>query len=216
MPSFCLKETQGKGACRCFDPQSPPSVRIGILTFPLPSSAADSLIPTLAEPKTPREPVDLRIPDNYVQATLDKQTVLPPVTLATLLDNIQWVSFLALTVTPALGIYGFATHTLQLKTFLWAVGYYFMTGMSITAGASLPSGCAVRELAARARARPPGLQFLPRPSSPTDLPHRRSGSISISPFPRLPPAMGSSLVQRLTRAPVLLCHLWRRRRRGLN
>jgi hypothetical protein len=157
---------EGDGACRHQAGRHLRSNRILILSFLLPARHPDSLIPTLAEPKTPREPVDLRIPDNYVQATLDKQTVLPPVTLATLLDNIQWVSFLALTVTPALGIYGFATHTLQLKTFLWAVGYYFMTGMSITAGAfHLPE-----------------LRRLGRPCAPRAAPpQRRPGRPQISP-----------------------------------
>ena len=57
-------------------------------------------------------------------------------TLATLLDNIQWVSFLALTVTPTLAAIGLFTTPVQTKTFVWSVVYYFMTGLGITAGES--------------------------------------------------------------------------------
>jgi stearoyl-CoA desaturase (delta-9 desaturase) len=56
------------------------------------------------------------------------------VTLATLLDNIQWVSFLALTVTPTLAAIGLFTTPVQAKTVAWSVIYYFMTGLGITAG----------------------------------------------------------------------------------
>lgn len=60
--------------------------------------------------------------------------VLPPVTLSTLLENIQWVSFLALTVTPSLAIYGLLTTDWNTKTVVWSILYYFMTGLGITAG----------------------------------------------------------------------------------
>ena len=58
-------------------------------------------------------------------------------TLATLLDNIQWVSFLALTVTPTLAAIGLFTTPVQTKTAIWSVVYYFMTGLGITAGTSI-------------------------------------------------------------------------------
>ena len=57
-------------------------------------------------------------------------------TLSTLLENIQWVSFLALTVTPSLAIYGLLTTDWNTKTFVWSILYYFMTGLGITAGKS--------------------------------------------------------------------------------
>lgn len=38
------------------------------------------------------------------------------------------------TITPLLAVYGLVTSTWQLKTFIWAVVYYFATGLGITAG----------------------------------------------------------------------------------
>jgi hypothetical protein len=52
------------------------------------------------------------------------------------LDNIQWVSFIVLTVTPTLAIIGLFTTEWQLKTAIWSVVYYFITGLGITAGMS--------------------------------------------------------------------------------
>ncbi|CED83656.1 Delta 9 fatty acid desaturase [Phaffia rhodozyma] len=94
----------------------------------------DIKLPTLAEPKTPSEPTDLYIQDNYVQAMLDKQKTLSPITWRNLIHNIQWISFLAITVTPSIAIFGFFTTAWNTKTAIWSVIYYFMTGMSITAG----------------------------------------------------------------------------------
>ncbi|KAI5481749.1 hypothetical protein MNV49_000026 [Pseudohyphozyma bogoriensis] len=72
--------------------------------------------------------------DNYVRRVLAKEKPLPPITVATLLPNIQWVSFLALTVTPMVAVYGACTTALQTKTLVWCVVYYFITGLGITAG----------------------------------------------------------------------------------
>ncbi|KAM0790026.1 hypothetical protein ACM66B_005355 [Microbotryomycetes sp. NB124-2] len=74
------------------------------------------------------------IDDNYVRKVLAKEKPLPPITWKTLPQNIQVVSTLALTVVPALAIYGAFTTQLQLKTFIWAVVYYFYTGLGITVG----------------------------------------------------------------------------------
>jgi stearoyl-CoA desaturase (delta-9 desaturase) len=63
---------------------------------------------------------DQDIPDNYVSATIEKQKYLPPVTWSNLHKNIQWISFLALTVTPALAIYGIFTVPFNWKTATWA------------------------------------------------------------------------------------------------
>lgn len=79
-------------------------------------------------------PIDLNIPDNYVQHTLQTQPSLPPVTWANCLENITWISLLALTVTPALAVYGFYTTPLLWKTFWFSVFWYFVTGLGITAG----------------------------------------------------------------------------------
>jgi stearoyl-CoA desaturase (delta-9 desaturase) len=79
-------------------------------------------------------PSDIDVPDNYVTRTIETQKRLPPVTWGNLLKNIQWVSFLALTVTPALAIYGVFNVNWNTKTAIWSVIYYFITGLGITAG----------------------------------------------------------------------------------
>lgn len=60
------------------------------------------------------------VPDNYVQRTVENMKWLPPVTWRNLLQNIQWISFLALTIPPALAIYGLFTTPWQTKTAIWA------------------------------------------------------------------------------------------------
>lgn len=77
---------------------------------------------------------DSDIPDDYVTRTLQSQPPLPPIQWKNILSEIQWVSFIVLTTTPLLAIYGMFTTQLQLKTFIWAVVYYFITGLGITAG----------------------------------------------------------------------------------
>ncbi|GMK55425.1 hypothetical protein CspeluHIS016_0204810 [Cutaneotrichosporon spelunceum] len=77
---------------------------------------------------------DFVVPDNYVTRTVENMKMLPPVTWRTLHKNIQWISFFALTIPPAMAIYGLCTVPMQLKTFIWSVVYYFITGLGITAG----------------------------------------------------------------------------------
>jgi len=79
-------------------------------------------------------PSDINIPDNYVSYTIQKQKYLPPVTWKNLIFNIQWISFLAITITPSLAIYGMLTTPFNQKTFIWSIVYYFITGLGITAG----------------------------------------------------------------------------------
>lgn len=74
------------------------------------------------------------VSQNYVTRTVDNMTMLPPITWKNLLSNIQWISFTALTVPPAMALYGLFTLELNRKTIIWAVIYYFMTGLGITAG----------------------------------------------------------------------------------
>lgn len=69
--------------------------------------------------------------DNYVRRVLAKEKPLPPITLANLHKNINVVSTLALTVVPALSIYGALTTELKWQTALWAVLYYFYTVRSL-------------------------------------------------------------------------------------
>ena len=49
---------------------------------------------------------DDNIPPNYVQHTLTTVKPLPPIQWKNILNEINWVSFLALTVVPILAIYG--------------------------------------------------------------------------------------------------------------
>lgn len=63
-----------------------------------------------------------------------KEKPLPPITWRNVHKNINWVSFVVLTVVPILSFYGAATTKLQWQTALWAVIYYFYTGLGITAG----------------------------------------------------------------------------------
>ncbi|GAA5821841.1 hypothetical protein JCM3770_005558 [Rhodotorula araucariae] len=72
--------------------------------------------------------------DNFVRKVLAKERPLPPITLKTLPQNINVISTLALTVVPALAIYGAFTTELKYKTLAWAVAYYYFTGLGITAG----------------------------------------------------------------------------------
>lgn len=65
-------------------------------------------------------PSDADIPDNYVSYTIQKQKYLPPVTWRNLFWNVQWISLLALTITPMLTIYGIATVPYNRKTAIWA------------------------------------------------------------------------------------------------
>ncbi|KAI0342323.1 delta9-fatty acid desaturase [Trametopsis cervina] len=79
-------------------------------------------------------PADIDLPDNYVSWSLKSQKPLPPITMNNLLQNIQWVSFLVLTITPSLALYGALTVKLHWQTAVWSVIYYFITGLGITAG----------------------------------------------------------------------------------
>ncbi|KAH8917053.1 hypothetical protein BT69DRAFT_1355059 [Atractiella rhizophila] len=77
--------------------------------------------------------VDRALPDSYVQRAL-RTKPLPPITWNNWWKEINVVSTTALTVVPLLAIYGALTTPIQLKTFIWAIVYYFYTGLGITAG----------------------------------------------------------------------------------
>ncbi|GAA5888456.1 hypothetical protein JCM16303_002773 [Sporobolomyces ruberrimus] len=77
---------------------------------------------------------DVSPDDNYVRKVLAKEKPLPPITLSNLHKNINVISTLALTVVPILSIYGALTTEVKWQTALWAVVYYFYTGLGITAG----------------------------------------------------------------------------------
>lgn len=81
--------------------------------------------------------------DNYVRKVLAKERPLPPITLKTLPQNINVISTLALTVVPALAIYGAFTTQIRWQTALWSVIYYFYTGLGALPSRSgdVPSSC---------------------------------------------------------------------------
>ena len=108
------------------------------------SSTTTARPQVLTPPLTPRHssnslhdeniPIDIDIPDNYVYHVLANQKELPPITWKTLYKETQWISVIALTFTPIASIYGWFTTPLQFKTALFAIFYYFFTGVGITAG----------------------------------------------------------------------------------
>jgi len=71
---------------------------------------------------------------NYVRRTLAKEKPLPPITIRNVHKNINWISFIVLTVVPTLALYGAFTTKLTWQTAVWSVVYYFYTGLGITAG----------------------------------------------------------------------------------
>ncbi|KAH8830084.1 delta 9-fatty acid desaturase [Flagelloscypha sp. PMI_526] len=79
-------------------------------------------------------PDDLSVPANYVQHTLKTEKALPPIQFKNILSEISWISTLLLTLTPAIGIVGALTTPLKWQTAVFAVGYYYFTGLGITAG----------------------------------------------------------------------------------
>ena len=92
-------------------------------------------------------PTDLNIPDNYVQHTLKTTKPLPPVTLANVWGEINWISVTLLTVPPIVGIYGLFTTALQWRTGLLMFAWYLLTGLGqfgyfqvYDADAHLPTG----------------------------------------------------------------------------
>jgi len=83
--------------------------------------------------ETSTAPAD-NVPDNYVQHTLRTQKALPPFRWRIWWKEINWLNFTILIVTPILGVIGMYYTSLQLKTFVFAVVYYYITGLGITAG----------------------------------------------------------------------------------
>lgn len=71
---------------------------------------------------------------DYVQKTLKREKPLPPITWRNWYREINIVSTLALTIVPILAIYGAFTTPLIIPTAIWAIAYYYYTGLGITAG----------------------------------------------------------------------------------
>jgi len=100
-----------------------PPPEITAITPPLtpPSKASD-----LGSEPTP---VDIDIPNNYVDYTLRNTKPLPPVTWQNFWTELNWLSVTILSVTPTLTIIGLCTTKLTLSTFAFSVLYYFFTGL---------------------------------------------------------------------------------------
>lgn len=97
------------------------------------SDSEDSLVASDSEGETTA--VDEAVKeDNFVRKVLAKERPLPPITWRNLHREINVVSALALTVVPALAFYGALNVEVKWQTALWAVAYYFYTGLGITAG----------------------------------------------------------------------------------
>jgi stearoyl-CoA desaturase (delta-9 desaturase) len=79
-------------------------------------------------------PIDLNIPDNYVQHTLKTTKARPPFQWSNILNELNFLNCAILTITPAIGIIGAIYTPLQWKTALFSVFYYYCTGLGITAG----------------------------------------------------------------------------------
>lgn len=80
-------------------------------------------------PSKEEEPIDLNIPDNYVQWVLKSQKELPPITRQTLLSEIKWLDSSILFITPAIALWGILNVNLRWETAIWSVIYYFITGL---------------------------------------------------------------------------------------
>jgi len=77
----------------------------------------------------PDTPSDLNIPDNYVAQTLQNTKPLPSITLRNLHKELNYLTCALLLLNPILGLVGASRTSLQWKTAVWAVIYYFITGL---------------------------------------------------------------------------------------
>ncbi|KAF5340410.1 hypothetical protein D9611_007963 [Ephemerocybe angulata] len=91
-----------------------------------PSSTVDAAVASV--------PSDHNLPDNYVQHTLRTQEVRPPITLDNLFKEIKLINCIFIILLPVIGLVGACYTPLSWKTGLFAVLYYYLTGLGITAG----------------------------------------------------------------------------------
>ncbi|KAG8986633.1 hypothetical protein FRB90_003857, partial [Tulasnella sp. 427] len=80
------------------------------------------------------EPIDLHIPDNYVQHTLANTKAKPPVTWGNLIFNLNWTNVIILGTTTVLAVWAPLTTELNWKTGVFSVVWYIITALGITAG----------------------------------------------------------------------------------
>ena len=74
-------------------------------------------------------PIDINIPDNYVEHTLKTTRPLPPISWENWYKEINWLSFTILTLTPVMGVIGAFFVKLRWETFLFSIFYYYVTGL---------------------------------------------------------------------------------------
>ena len=106
---------------------SPPDMAT---TFP--SITPKSVVPLEFVEDPEQTPADANIPDNYVSYTLKHQKPLPPVTWENLLQNLNWLHVGILGLTPLLGFAGAYYTRLRWETAVWAVIYYYITGLGLS------------------------------------------------------------------------------------
>ena len=93
---------------------------------PLSLSEAAKLDNNLREAEIP---ADLNIPDNYVDYTLKNTRPLPPVTWNNWWKELNYLSLAILTIAPSISLYGAYTTKLRWETAIFAIFYYFVTGL---------------------------------------------------------------------------------------
>lgn len=74
-------------------------------------------------------PADANIPDNYVSYTLKHSKGRPPINWDNLFDELNWLHFGILSLTPILGFVGAFLTPLKWQTAVWSVLYYYLTGL---------------------------------------------------------------------------------------
>jgi len=95
-------------------------------------SASSSSIETINKTATPRV---ASIPEKSQPIHEEELHIIDqPWTLTNWHKHLNWLHVVILTGVPLLGVYGAFTTPVNTKTAIWAVLYYFMTGLGITAG----------------------------------------------------------------------------------
>lgn len=86
-------------------------------------------------------PPTFTVPASHTEARRDplQHDELPPlfaekITLKNWHKYVDWKHVIGLGFTPLIALYGLLTTEIQKKTAIWAVIYYFATGLGITAG----------------------------------------------------------------------------------
>ncbi|KAG8947466.1 hypothetical protein FRC00_009110 [Tulasnella sp. 408] len=87
-----------------------------------------------ADAQKDAEPIDLHIPDNYVQHTLATTKSLPELTWGNLIFNLNWTNVVILGSTTVLSIWAPYTTKLHWQTAVFSVFWYVVTALGITAG----------------------------------------------------------------------------------